>query len=124
MTAAEKIAWEKTKVDVSLIQPGFKALTDKAISNKMLDREWVLETAQKARDKADAFAKIAQRNKNEQTVQKALSDREKMMDLAEQMEDTLRVSRPDVSRKQQGPKTRQAFRESIITQPGMFDLGE
>jgi len=124
MTAAEKIAWEKTKVDVSLIQPGFKALTDKAIANKMLDREWVLETAQKARDKADAFAKIAQRNKNEKTVQKALSDREKMMDLAEQMEDTLRMSRPDVSRKQQGPKTRQAFRESIITQPGMFDLGE
>jgi len=124
MTAVEKIAWEKTKVDVSLIQPGFKALTDKAIANKMLDREWVLETAQKARNKADAFAKIAQRNKNEQTVQKALSDREKMMDLAEQMEDTLRMSRPDVSRKQQGPKTRQAFRESIITQPGMFDLGE
>ena len=122
MTAAEKVAWERTKIDVSLVQPGFKALTDKAIANKMLDREWVLETAQKAREKAEAFDKIAQRNKNEQIVQKAITDREKMMDLAEQMEETLRMPRPDVSRKQQGPKTRQAFRESIITPPGMFDL--
>ena len=122
MTAAEKVAWERTKIDVSLVQPGFKALTDKAIANKMLDREWVLETAQKAREKAEAFDKIAQRNKNEQVVQKATADREKMMDLAEQMEETLRIPRPDMSRKQQGPKTRQAFRESIITPPGMFDL--
>ena len=122
MTAAEKVAWERTKIDVSLVQPGFKALTDKAIANKMLDREWVLETAQKAREKAEAFDKIAQRNKNEQVVQKAIADREKMMDLAEQMEETLRMPRPDMSRKQQGPKTRQAFRESIITPPGMFDL--
>lgn len=122
MTAAEKVAWERTKIDISLVQPGFKALTDKAIANKMLDREWVLETAQKAREKAEAFDKIAQRNKNEQVVQKAIADREKMMDLAEQMEETLRMPRPDMSRKQQGPKTRQAFRESIISPPGMFDL--
>lgn len=122
MTAAEKVAWERTKVDVSLVQPGFKALTDKAIANKMLDREWVAETAQKARDKAAAFANIAQRTKNEQAMQKALAEREKMMDLAEQMEETLRMSRPDVSRKQQGPKTRQAFRESIMSRDsGLFD---
>lgn len=122
MTAAEKVAWERTKVDVSLVQPGFKALTDKAIANKMLDREWVAETAQKARDKAAAFANIAQRAKNEQAMQKALAEREKMMDLAEQMEETLRMSRPDVSRKQQGPKTRQAFRESIMSRDsGLFD---
>ena len=125
MTAAEKVAWEKTKIDVSVVQPGFKTLTDKAIANKMLDREWVAETAQKARDKADAFDKIAQRTKNEQAAQRAMAEREKMMDLAEQMEETLRMSRPDVSRKQQGPKTRQAFRESIITpNKGLFDLGE
>lgn len=125
MTAAEKIAWERTKVDISQIQPGFKALTDKAIAEKMLDREWVAQTAQKARDKADAFAKIAERNKNEQTIQRALAEREKMMDLAAQMEESLRMSRPDVSRKQQGPKTRQAYRESIMTRkPGLFDLGE
>lgn len=125
MTAAEKVAWERTKVDISQIQPGFKALTDKAIAEKMLDREWVAQTAQKARDKADAFAKIAERNKNEQTIQRALAEREKMMDLAAQMEESLRMSRPDVSRKQQGPKTRQAYRESIMTRkPGLFDLGE
>jgi hypothetical protein len=124
MTAAEKVAWEKTKVDVAKIQPGFKTLTEKAIAEKMLDREWIAETAKKARDRADAFAKIAERNKKEQTVQAALAEREKLIDLAEQMEESLRITRPNNSRKQQGPKTRAAFRESLISQPGMFDLGE
>ena len=125
MTAAEKVAWEKTKVDVSMVQPGFKAMTDKAIAEKMLDREWVAQTAQKAREKAQGFSQIAQRTKNEKTIQKALAEREKMMDLAEQMEETLRMGRPNVSRKQQGPKTRAAFRESIMSTPsGLFDLGE
>lgn len=122
MTAAEKVAWEKTKVDVSMVQPGFKAMTDKAIAEKMLDREWVAETARKAREKAEGFSQIAQRNKNAATVQKALAEREKMMDLAEQMEDSLRMARPDLSRKQQGPKTRKAFRESLISSNnGLFD---
>jgi len=121
MTAAEKVAWEKTKVDISSVQPGFKTLSDKEIANRMLDREWVSKTAQKARDQADAFAKIAERNKNEQTIQRALSERERLMDLAEQMEETLRTPRPDVSRKQQGPKTRQAMRESTTPIKGLFE---
>ena len=123
MTAAEKVAWEKTKVDVAKIQPGFKTLTDKAIAEKMLDREWLAETAKKARDRADAFAKIAERNKKQQTIETALVEREKLLDLAEQMEDSLRMARPDRSRKQQGPKTRKAIRDNIINQePGMFTV--
>lgn len=124
MTAAEKVAWEKTKVDVAKIQPGFKTLTEKAIAEKMLDREWIAETAKKARDRADAFSKIAERNKKEQNVRAALAEREKLIDLAEQMEESLRITRPNNSRKQQGPKTRAAFRDNLVSQPGMFDLGE
>lgn len=125
MTAAEKVAWEKTKVDIASVQPGFKALTEKAIAEKMLDRQWIAETVKKARDKADAFAKIAERNKKEQTVQIALAEREKLLGIAEQMEESLRMARSNNSRKQQGPKTRAAFRESVINpEPGMFDLGK
>ena len=38
-----------------------------------------------------------------------------MMDLAEQMEEGLRAARPDVSGKQQGPKTRAAQRNRLIS---------
>ena len=123
MTAAEKVAWERTKVDVASVQPGFKALTDKAIAEKMLDREWIAETVKKARDRADAYAKIAERNKKRETIQTALAERERYTDIAEQMEEMLRVSRPSTSRKQQGPKTKAAIRESNMTQePGMFTV--
>ena len=123
MTAAEKVVWERTKVDVASVQPGFKALTDKAIAEKMLDREWITETVKKARDRADAYTKIAERNKKRETIQTALAERERYTDIAEQMEEMLRVSRPSTSRKQQGPKTKAAIRESNMTQePGMFTV--
>ena len=123
MTAAEKVVWERTKVDVASVQPGFKALTDKAIAEKMLDREWITETVKKARDRADAYTKIAERNKKRETIQTALAERERYTDIAEQMEEMLRVSRPSTTRKQQGPKTKAAIRESNMTQdPGMFTV--
>ena len=126
MTAAERVAWNKTKVDIAKVQPDFKTLSDKAVAEKMLDRVWVFETAQKARDKAAAFESIAQRTANENSVKRSLEEREKMMDLAEQMEETLRMPRPNLSRKQQGPKTRAAFRENMMSQestpPGLFTV--
>lgn len=126
MTSAERVAWNKTKVDIAKVDSGFKTLSDKAIADKMLNRVWVFETAQKARDKAAAFDNIAQRTANENSIRRALEEREKMMDLAEQMEETLRMPRPNVSRKQQGPKTRAAFRENMMSQenvsPSMFTV--
>jgi hypothetical protein len=123
MTAVEKIAWERTKVDVAMLQPGFKTLTDKAIAEKMLDREWIAETVKKSRERADAYAKIAERNKKREVIQTALVEREKYTNLAEQLEDSLSASRPNNSRKQQGPKTKAAIRESNMTQdPGMFTV--
>lgn len=114
LTAAEKVAWDKTKVDLAEVAPGFKALNDKAIAEKMLDRAWVEQTATKAREKAAAFEQLAQRAADERARQTALANRERMMTLAEEMEDTLRGGRP-VSGTGQGPKTREFNRNRLIT---------
>jgi hypothetical protein len=114
LTAAEKVAWDRTKVDLAEVAPGFRSLTDKAVAEKMLDRAWVEQTAAKAREKAVAFEQLAARAKDAQARQAALANRERMMDLAAQMEDTLRAPRPDISTKQQGPKTRAAIRNRLI----------
>lgn len=113
MTAAEKVAWNKTKVDLAEVAPGFKALNDKAIAAKMMDREWVAATAAKAREQAAAFAQIEARAKTDQARAKAAADRERMMDLAEMLDENMRAPRPDVSGKQQGPKTRAAKRNAL-----------
>lgn len=115
MTAAEKVAWDKTRVDIAEVVPGFKALSDKTIANKMLDREWVASTAAKAREKAAMFEQAAMRAKTARDVEKAKINRERMLDLADEMEAKLSLSRPDVSRKVQGPKTRAAFLEGLFS---------
>lgn len=117
MTAAEKVAWNKTKVDLAEVAPGFKALNDKAIAEKMMDRAWVEQTVVKAREKAAAFEQLAARAKDERARLTAQANRERMLDLAEQMEERLRAARPDVSGKQQGPKTRAAQRNRLIATP-------
>lgn len=113
MTAAEKVAWNKTKVDLAEVAPGFKALTDKAIAAKMMDREWVAATAAKAREQAAAFAQIEARAKTDQARAKAAADRERMMDLADMLDENMRGARPDTSRKQQGRKTLEAKRNAL-----------
>lgn len=114
LSATEKIAWEKTKVDLSEVAPGFKALNDKAIAEKMLDRQWVDQTVAKAREKAAAFEQIAAKAKDAQARRAAEANRERMMDLAEQLEERIRGPRPDISLKQQGPKTRE-FRRNMLS---------
>lgn len=116
-TAAEKVAFDKTRIDLAEAVPGMKALSDRAIATKIQDREWVQDAISKARDKAVAFEQIAARAKTRDAQQQAIANRERMLDLAEQMENTLRVARPDLSGKQQGPKTRAAFREGLLTNP-------
>ena len=112
MTAEQKIAWDKTKVDLAEVVPGMKTLNDKAIAAKMQDRAWVQDSLDKARQKAQAFQDIAARAENERLRQDALIKREQMMDLAEQLQDAL-GSRP-VKRGGQGPKTR-AFQRNMLT---------
>ena len=116
-TAAEKVAFDRTRVDLAEIVPGMKSLSDKTIATRILDREFVQDAITKARDKAVAFEQIAARAKTERSKQEAIANRERMLDLAEQMENSLRVARPDLSGKTQGPKTRAAFREGLLTNP-------
>lgn len=113
LTAAEKVAWNKTKVDLAEVAPGFKSLNDKAIAAKMMDREWAAATAQKAREQAAAFAQIEARAKTEQARAKAAADRERMMDLADMLDENMRAARPTTAGKQQGPKTRAAKRNAL-----------
>lgn len=113
LTAAEKVAWNKTKVDLAEVAPGFKALNDKAIAAKMMDREWVAATAAKAREKAAAFEQLAARAKDERARQTATANRERMMDLAEMLDENMRGARPTTAGKQQGPKTRAAKRNAL-----------
>jgi hypothetical protein len=111
LTAAEKVAWEKTKADLSEAMPSFKVLSEKAVAERMMTRDWVSEAATKAREKAAMFEQLALRSKNIREFETAKANRERMLDLAGQMEEKLRSGRPDLSRKVQGPKTRAAKRE-------------
>lgn len=112
LTAAEKVAWERTKVDLSEVAPGFKTLTDKAIAEKMMDRQWVDAAITKAREKAAAFEQIAQRAKDNEAKQTALANRERMMDLLSSLEESFRKERPQ-ARGGQGPKTRAFIRNQL-----------
>lgn len=111
MTAAEKIAWNRTKVEFVEVLPELKGLDNLTIANKMLDRELVQQAITKAREKAIGFEEIAKRAKNEQAKREATVKREQLMDLAEDLEDQLR-SMPK-KKLGQGPKTREAQRNML-----------
>jgi hypothetical protein len=126
MTAAEKVAFDKTRVDLAEVAPGFKALNDRAIADKMMDRNWVQETLQKARQKDAEFAEIERRArspemmgaradsaKNAEMLRQATEARDRVMSSIDLLEEQLRSLRPDTSRKQQGPKTRAAKRNAL-----------
>jgi hypothetical protein len=116
MSAEQKIAWEKTKVDLADIVPGMKALNDKAIASKMMDRQWVESAIVKAREKAIAFDEMAKRNTNAQIIREATIKREQMLDAVEALEAQLGAARP-VQRGSQGPKTQAAQRNKNALAP-------
>jgi len=111
MTAEEMIAWKKTRVDLATADPGYAKLSDKAITEKMMDRKWVGDTIQKARDQAKAFEEIAARAKDAQAKRDAIAKRDQLMDLLETLESKYAQPRPTPS--PQGPKTREAKRNAL-----------
>ena len=113
LSAEEKVAWDKTRVDIAEVAPGFNKLSDKAVLGKMQDRAWVEDAIQKARDKAAAFDEIANRAKSAQEIRDAVANRDRMLGLAESMDEGLRAGRP-VAKTSQGPKTRAAIRNKLI----------
>jgi len=115
LSAEEKVAWEKTKVDLAVIDSSFAKLSDKALAEKAMDRAWIAETVAKAKQKAAAFAEIEKRSKDAQQVARAKMERERLMDALEALEPQL--SRPRAtSVGEQGPKTREAIRNRLAPQ--------
>ena len=130
MTAEEKIAWNKAKADLAEVMPGMKSLPDEAIATKMMDRDFAAQAVANARAKAEQLAlreaKLAEQLANRDNLRlmareieaknkelaKIRADRQRMMDLAEQMDESLRASRP-VSAGGQGPKTRAHQRNKL-----------
>lgn len=114
MTAEEKIQWGKSMLEGMTVEQGqavFGKLTPQQITTKMADRAFAEGAVAKARQQAQAFEDIAARAANERARQAALIEREKMMELAEQLQDAL-GARP-VKRGGQGPKTRNFQRNML-----------
>jgi hypothetical protein len=112
LSAAEKVAWDKTRVDLAAVAPEFKSLSQKQLSEKMMDRQWVADAITKVQDKQRAFDNIAQRAQSADAIRKATIAREQMTDLLTTLEETFRQQRP-VSSTAQGPKTRAAQRNQL-----------
>ena len=115
MTAVEKVQWGKSLLEGMPIAQGeiiFGKLTPQQITGKMQDRAWVDNAITKARQEAQAFDQIAIRAADARAKSAAVANRERMLDLAEQLQDAL-GARP-VQRGGQGPKTR-AFQRNMLT---------
>jgi hypothetical protein len=117
MTAAEKVAWSKTAVDIKSVIPEFSKLTEKQITAKMADRQWVQSTIDKVNQQVEMFAQLEKRSQDRLAQSLARIQREKMMDIAEQLQDAL-GSRPSSRGYTQGAKTRD-FQRGLLT-----DLGD
>ncbi len=112
LSAEEKIAWDRAKVDLATIDPAFKTLDQKELASRMMDRQWVADAVTKARDKAAAFDEIARRATVAKDIKAATDARERLMDLADTLDERLRVApRPKIG---QGPKTREAVRNQLV----------
>jgi hypothetical protein len=120
MSAEQKIAWNKTKVDLADIVPGMKALNDKAVAAKMMDRAWVESAIVKAQEKAAMFDDLSKRVAGEQAKRDAAIRREQMLDAAEALQEQL-GSRP-VSSGSQGPKTQAAQRNKNAMRPSDVEI--
>jgi hypothetical protein len=116
LTAAEKVAFDKTRVDLAEVVSGMKTLGDKALAAKMQDRAWVADAITKAQQKARAFDDIVARATTERLRQDAMIKREQMMDLLETLEGQFGKARP-VKTGGQGPKTR-AFQRNMLRPDG------
>lgn len=116
LTAAEKVAFDKTRVDLAEVVSGMKTLDDKALAAKMQDRAWVQDAITKAQQKARAFDEVASRAATERLRQDAMMKREQMMDLLETLEGQFGKARP-VKTGGQGPKTR-AFQRNMLRPDG------
>lgn len=113
LTAAEKVAFDKTRIELAEAVPGMKTLSDKTLAAKLMDRVWLQETIDKVKQKAQMQADIAARSDNLRLRQDAMIAREKLQGSLEMLEEQFRKARP-VKLGGQGPKTR-AFQRNMLT---------
>ena len=137
LTAAEKVAFDKTKLYIAEVDPSFKTLSDKEIVSRMLDRKWVEDAVVKAREKSASFYQLAVRARDAERMG-ARADTARNMELARQaeeaslqmkstldlLEDRLVKLRPDTSGKRQGPKTQGAIRNNLTANQNRNKLRE
>jgi len=116
LTAAEKVAWDKTAVDIKQISSEFNSLSPKQVAEKMADRQWVQDAISKANQKAEMFAQLEKNSRDVKAQSIARVSREKMLDIAEQLQETL-GGRPSSRGYGQGPKTR-AFQRGLLSGDG------
>jgi hypothetical protein len=114
MTAEEMIAWKKTRVDLAAADPGYAKLSDKAITEKMMDRQWIADTIKKAQEKVKAYEEIAARDKDAAARRNAAIERDRLNDLLETLE--AQYARPRPTPSPQGPRTRAAKRNALAPQ--------
>lgn len=137
LSAAEKVAFDKTKLYIAEVDPGFKTLSDKEIVGRMMDRKWVEDAVVKAREKSASFYQLAVRARdaermgaradtarNAALAQQAEEASGQMRTTLELLENQLSNLRPDNSGKRQGPKTQGAIRNNLTTNRNLNNLRE
>jgi hypothetical protein len=112
MSAEERIAWNTRKVDLESAVPGFSKLSDKAVAERMMDRQWVSDAVAKAREKARGFDEIGKRAESADKIRAASIERDRLMGVAEVLNEQL-SNMPSTRTKTQGPKTKEAQRNAL-----------
>ena len=117
LTSEERIAWNKSKADLAQAAPELKGLSDKAVAEKMMDRQWIADTISNLREKDRVFNEMAQKSALNRAASDAANQaalkREQNLQTLMQLQDQLRPARP-VQKGGQGPKTR-AFQRNMLT---------
>jgi hypothetical protein len=137
LTAAEKVAFDKTKFYIAEVSPGFEKLSDKAIVSRMMDRKWVEDAAATARQKSIDLEQVAVRSRtpemmdarasaaqNAELARRAEEASLQMKSTLDLLEDRLVKLRADASGKRQGPKTQGAIRNNLTANQNRNKLRE
>jgi hypothetical protein len=137
LTAAEKVAFDKTKFYIAEVSPGFEKLNDKAIVSRMMDRKWVEDAAATARQKSIDLEQVAIRSRtpemmdarasaaqNAELARRAEEASLQMKSTLDLLEDRLVKLRADASGKRQGPKTQGAIRNNLTANQNRNKLRE
>lgn len=137
LTAPELAVWKNTRANLDQLDPRYKGLSDKEITNRMLDRKWVEDAVVQAREKSLALDQAAIRSRspemmdarasaaqNAELARRAEEASLQMKSTLDLLEDRLVKLRADTSGKRQGPKTQGAIRNNLTANQNRNKLRE